>query len=66
MYNNFEVLIMKKIIQKELINELYNRGLIELGNTSNIIKKLDDDIINLKNKFEKQGSMTNVIVKIPL
>ena len=63
MDNNFETLIMKKIIQKELLNELCNKGLI---NTSNIIKNLDENISKLKKLQEKNENMKNIIVKIPV
>lgn len=66
MDNNFETLIMKKIIQKELLNELCNKGLIDLINTSNIIKNLDESISKLKQLQEKNENMKNIIVKIPV
>ena len=66
MDNNPETLIAKKIIQKELLNELCGKGLIDFANTNNIIKKLDEDIIKLDSKFEKKEDMTNMIVKIPI
>lgn len=66
MDNNFETLIMKKIIQKELLNELCNKGLIDLINTSNIIKNLDENISKLKKLQEKNENMKNIIVKIPI
>ena len=66
MDNNFETLIMKKIIQKELLNELCNKGLIDLINTSNIIKNLDENISKMKKLQEKNENMKNIIVKIPV
>lgn len=66
MDNNFETLIMKKIIQKELLNELCNKGLIDLINTSNIIKNLDENISKLKKSQQKNENMKNIIVKIPV
>ncbi len=66
MDNNFEIPIMKKMIQKELLNVLYNKGLIDLINISNIIKKLDEDIGRLKSEQEKNKDMKNIIVKIPV
>ncbi len=57
---------MKKMIQKELLNVLYNKGLIDLINISNIIKKLDEDIGRLKSEQEKNKDMKNIIVKIPV
>ncbi len=57
---------MKKMIQKELLNVLYNKGLIDLININNIIKKLDEDIGRLKSEQEKNKDMKNIIVKIPV
>ena len=66
MDNNFETLIIKKIIQKELLNELCCKGVIEFVNASNIIKKLDEDISKLKVLQENNKNMKNIIVKIPI
>lgn len=64
MDNNPETLIAKKMLQKELLNELVSKGLIDFVNTSNIIKKLDEDINKLKELQEKD--VKNIIVKIPV
>ena len=66
MDNNPENLIAKKLIQKELLNELCSKGLIDFANTSNIIKKLDEDINKLKELQEKDKDVKNIIVKIPV
>lgn len=66
MDNNPGALIAKKMIQKELLNELCNNGLIDFINTSNIIKKLDEDINKLKELREKDKNVKNIIVKIPV
>ncbi len=63
MNNNLEYLILKKLIQKALLNELYNKGLVDFINTSNIITKLDEDISKLKNTHKKYK---NITVKVPL
>ena len=62
MDNNHETLIAKKLIQKELLNELVSKGLIDFVNTSNIIKKLDENINKLKELQDKD--VKNIIVKI--
>ena len=62
MDNNPETLIAKKMIQKKLLNELCGKGLIDFTNTSNIIKKLDEDINKLKELQDKD--VKNIIVKI--
>lgn len=66
MDNNSRTLIVKKTIQKELLNELCNKGLIDLVNTTNIIKKLEEDISKLKKTQEKNENLKNIIVKIPV
>ena len=66
MDNNPGTLIVKKMIQKELLNELCGKGLIDFTNTSNIIKKLDEDINKLKELQEKDKNLKNIIVKIPV
>jgi len=64
--NSLEALITKKIIQKELLNELCSKGLIDFTNMSNIIKKLDEDISKLKKIQENNKNIKNIIVKIPV
>lgn len=66
MDNNFGTIIVKKIIQKELLNELCCKGVIDFVNASNIIKKLDEDINKLKKTQENDKNMKNIIVKIPI
>ena len=66
MDNNPETLIAKKLIQKELLNELCSKGLIDFTNTSNIINELDEDISKLKELQEKDKDVKNIIVKIPV
>ena len=64
MDNNPETLIAKKMLQKELLNELCGKGLIDFINANNIIKKLDEDINKLKELQDKD--VKNIIVKIPV
>ena len=64
--NNFEIIIIKKIIQKELLNELCCKGVIDFVNASNFIKKLDEDISKLKMLQENNKDMKNIIVKITI
>ena len=66
MNNNFEIIIIKKIIQKELLNELCCKGVIDFVNASNIIKKLEKDLCKLKNLQENYKDMKNIIIKIPV
>lgn len=64
--NNSGTQIVKKIIQKELLNELCCKGVIDFVNASNIIKNLDEDISKLKMLQENNKNMKNIIVKIPI
>ena len=60
MDNNSRTQIVKKIIQKELLNELCCKGVIEFVNASNIIKKLDEDISKLKTLQENNKNMKKI------
>ena len=64
MNNKLDFLIVKKLILKELINEMCNKGVINFVNVSNIIQKLEKDISKLKNLQENNKDMKNIIVKI--
>lgn len=66
MDNQINSNIIKKIIQKELLNELCCKGVIDFENASNIIKKLDEDISRLKILQENNKNIKNIIVKIPI
>lgn len=66
MNNSLETQIIKKMIQKEILNELCSKSLIDFTNTSNIIKKLDEDISKLKKLQENNKNIKNIIVKIPV
>ena len=66
MDDNLVIPLAKKIIQKELLNELCSNGLIDFTNAINIIKKLDEDIDKLKKSQEKDKDVKNIIVKIPI
>ena len=66
MNNQLDSLIVKKLIKKELLNELCCKGVIDLVNVSIIIKKLDEDISKLKKLQENNKDMKNVIVKISI
>ena len=64
MNNKLDFLIVKKLILKELINEMCNKGVINFVNVSNIIQKLEKDISKMKNLQENNIDMKNIIVKI--
>ncbi len=66
MNHNPEILIVKKIIQKELLNELYKKGLIDFVNMNNILKKLDEDISKQKELQTPNQALKNIIIDIPI
>lgn len=66
MDNNPGTLIARKLIQKELLNELCGKGLIDFANKSNIVRKIDEDINKLKELQKKDKDLKNIIVKIPV
>lgn len=64
--DNNKALIIKKMIQKALINELERVDLITFSNTTNIIKKLDEDISKLKELQKNNQDKKNIIIKVPI
>ena len=67
MVNNcYSIDIAKKEIQKAIINELCKKSIIDFFQCNNIIKKLDEDIIKLKNKQEINKDMKKMLVKIAI
>ena len=64
MDNNYITKLVKKLIQKQLLNELCNNGLIDFFYASNIIKKLEEDISKLKEIEMKEKDLKNITVKI--
>ncbi|MGM9834566.1 MAG: hypothetical protein ACI31M_02145 [Bacilli bacterium] len=66
MDNNLGTLIVKKKIQKELLNELCSKDVIDFCQCNNIMKKLDEDIIKLEDKLSIKENMINIVVKIPV
>lgn len=57
--------IIKKLIQKELLNELYKNGVITFHDANTIIKNLDANIDDLKLQINNDN-MRNIIIKIPV
>ena len=66
MKNDISVDIAKKELQKEIINELCKKGVIDFCQCNSIVKKLDEDIMKFENKLEKKEDNENMVVKIPL
>lgn len=66
MNNSPFINITKKEIQKAIFSELCKKGIINIYQYNNIIKKLDEDILKLKTKHNKINDNLNMIVKIPI
>lgn len=64
MDNELNSLIVKKLIQKALLNELCRKNLIDFSNANKIIKEIYKNINNLKSLQENNNDMKNIIVKI--
>ena len=64
--NQLHSLIIKKIIQKELINEMCNKGLIDFAKASNIIKQIDKNINYFKKTEGDNPNMKNIEIKIKI
>lgn len=66
MNNDFSIEIIKKSIEKAIVNEIFKKNIMDLSQLNNITKRLDEDIIKLKNKLKAKKDMVNVVVKIPI
>ena len=66
MNKNLSIIIAEKEIEKSIINELFEKNIIDFCQCNNIIKKLDEDIIKLEDKLNIKEDMTKMIVKIPI
>lgn len=66
MDNKSCLFIIKKTIQKELISEMYNKGIIDFVNANNIKKEIDKDINHFKKIEEKNKELSNITLKIPI
>ncbi len=66
MNNDFSIEIIKKSIEKAIVNEIFKKNIMDLSQLNNITKRLDEDIIKLENKLKAKKDMVNVVVKIPI
>lgn len=66
MNNDFSIEIIKKSIEKAILNEIFKKNIMDLSQLNNITKRLDEDIIKLENKLKAKKDMVNVVVKIPI
>lgn len=66
MNNNFSIEIGKKVVEKTIIKELCKKNVIDFCQCNNIIKKIDEDIIKLREKLNIKADMINIVVKIPI
>lgn len=66
MNNNPSLDIAKKEIEKAIVSELCKKGVIDFCECNNITRKLDEDIIKLKDKLKIKEDMKNIKIKIPI
>lgn len=66
MNNSSSADIVKKTIQKAIINELCKNDVIDFYQYTTIIKKIDEDILKLETKLSGKKETNNIVVKIPL
>ena len=64
MNNNLSIIIAEKEIEKSIINELFEKNIIDFYQCNSIIKKLEEDIIKIKLNIDNEK--TNMIVEIPI
>lgn len=64
MNKNLSIIIAEKEIEKSIINELFEKNIIDFYQCNSIIKKLEEDIIKIKLNIENEK--TNMIVEIPI
>ena len=62
----YSVEIAKKEIKKAIIDELFKKNIIDICQSNNIIKKIDEDIFEYKNKIRNIEGEEKLVVKIPL
>lgn len=62
----YSVEIAKKEIEKSIIDELSKKNIIDICQSNNMIKKIDEEIVKCKNKIENTGGEEKLVVKIPL
>ena len=62
----YSVEIAKKEIEKAIIDELFKKNIIDICQSNNIIKKIDEDIFKYKNKIRNIEGEEKLVVKIPL
>lgn len=66
MNNSFSIEIIKKSIEKVIVNELFKKNIMDLSQLNNITRRLDEDIIKLEDKLKTSEDMVNMVVKIPI
>lgn len=66
MNNNYSLEIAKKEIEKAIINELSKKNIIDICQSNNMIKKIDEEIVKYKSKMENISEGEKLVVKIPL
>lgn len=64
MNKNLSIIMAEKEIEKSIINELFEKNIIDFYQCNSIIKKLEEDIIKIKLNIDNEK--TNMIVEIPI
>lgn len=66
MNNEYFSEIIKKKLQKSIVDVLCKNNVINIYQYNSIIKKLDDDITKIENKYQDKESMEQIVIDILL
>ncbi len=64
MKDNNSIIIMKKKMQKSVVEELFKKNIINFEMSNQIIKKIDSDILKLSNDEDEKEKKIIVEVEI--
>ena len=62
--NDYSINIAKKKIEKEIIEELYRKEIIDFSLFNKIVNKIDEEICKSENNILKLDDMKNIVVKV--
>ncbi len=63
MKDNNSIIIMKKKMQRSVVEEMFKKNIINFEVSNQIIKKIDSDILKLSNDDEKEKK---IIVEVEI
>ena len=63
MKDNNSIIIMKRKMQRNVVEELFKKNIINFEMSNQIIKKIDSDILKLSNDDEKEKK---IIVEVEI